>query len=90
MQTRVDILSPSVTLQHPATTQIIPQVMSRWAIEAHHPLLQPMVIAVYMLDVIRTDHPFTLAIVHDLMGYALLFAETGIHTRTIATQHSIR
>ncbi len=34
-----------------------------------------MVIPVHVLDVIRTDHPFALAIVHYLMGYALLFAE---------------
>ncbi|MOA64191.1 hypothetical protein D3C78_1901720 [compost metagenome] len=58
--------------------------------EALHPLFQPMVIPVHMLDVIRTDHPFALAIVHYLMSHSMHFAKTRIHTRTIATQHRIR
>jgi hypothetical protein len=90
MQTRFDIHAPPVTLQHPTPTQIVLQIVGRHAMETLHPLFQPMVIPVHVLDVIRTDHPFALAIVHYLMGYALLFAETGIHTRTIATQHCIR
>ena len=81
-QTRVDIHTSPVTLQHPAPTLVVLQVMRRHAMEPLHPLFQPMVI--------RTNHPFALAIVHYLMGYARLFAETGIHTRSIATQHCIR
>ena len=43
-----------------------------------------------MLDVIRTNHPFALTIVHHLMGHPMRLAETGIHARTIATQYRIR
>jgi hypothetical protein len=39
IQTRFDIHTLPVTLQHPAPTQIIPQVVRRHAMEALHPLL---------------------------------------------------
>ncbi len=90
MQTCFDIYAFSVTLQHPAPTQVVLQVVRRHAMEPLHPLFQPMVISVHMLDVIRTDYPFALTIAHHLMGYTLFLAETGIHTRPIATQHRIR
>ena len=48
-----------------------------------------MVIPVHVLDVIRTDHPFALAIALYLMGDALRLAKTGIHTRTIATRYTL-
>ena len=57
--------------------------------EPLHPLLQPTVISVYMLDVVRTNHTLALTIAHDLMGHSLRFAETGIHPGTVATQHRI-
>ncbi len=85
MQTCFDIHPPPVTLQHTAPTQVVLQVVRRHAMEPLHPLFQPMVISIYVLDVIRTDHPFALTITHYLMGYTLFFAETGIHTRSIAT-----
>ena len=69
MQTCFDIYAFSVTLQHPAPTQVVLQVVRRHAMEPLHPLFQPMVISVHMLDVIRTDHPFALTIAHHLMGY---------------------
>ena len=90
MQTRFDIHPPSVTFQHPAPTQVILQVVGRHAMEPLHPLFQPMVISVYMLDVIRTNHPFAPTIVHHLMSYPLRLAETGIYARTIATQYRVR
>ncbi len=37
--------------------------------EALHPLFQPMVIAVYMLNVECSYHPLTLTIAHHLMGH---------------------
>ena len=78
MQTCFDIYAFSITLQHPAPTQVVLQVVRRHAMEPLHPLFQPMVIPVYVLDVIRTDHPFALTIAHHLMGYTLFFAETGV------------
>ncbi len=77
MQTFFDIYAPPVTLQHPAPTQVILQVVRRHAMETLHPLFQPMVIPVHVLDAICTDHPFALAIVHYLMGYALCLAKTA-------------
>ena len=71
MQTCFDIYAFSVTLQHPAPTQVVLQVVRRHAMEPLHPLFQPMVISVHMLDVIRTDYPFALTIAHHLMGYTL-------------------
>lgn len=90
MQTRFNIYAFSVTFQHPTPTQVVLQVVRRHAMEPLHPLFQPMVISVHMLDVIRTDYPFALTIAHHLMGYTLFLAETGIHSRSIATQHRIR
>ena len=58
--------------------------------EAIHPLFQPTVIAVHMLNVIRAGHSLALTIAHYLMSHALHFTETGIHARAIATQHRIR
>ncbi|MNR49728.1 hypothetical protein D3C85_1691430 [compost metagenome] len=63
--------------------------MGRYPMEPIHPLFQPPVISVYMLDVVRANHALTLTIAHDLMGHSLRFAETGIHPGTIATQHRI-
>ena len=48
IQTRFDIHSPSVTLQHPAPTQVVLQVVLRHTMEAHHPLCQAMVIPVHV------------------------------------------
>ena len=89
MQTCFDIYAFSVTLQHPAPTQVVLQVVRRHAMEPLHPLLQPTVISVYMLDVVRANHTLALTIAHDLMGHSLRFAETGIHPGAIATQHRI-
>ncbi len=90
MQTIGYIPLPSIALQHPAPTQIIPQVMHRYPVEPAHPLFQPLVVPVYMLDVRRTHDPFPLSVVHHLMRYSLPPTETCIHPRAIATEHRIR
>ena len=82
---------PSIALQHPSPTQIIPQiVVGRYPpMEPLHPLFQPPVVPVHMLDVVGANHALALTITHDLMGHSLRFAETGIHPGAIATQHRI-
>ena len=90
MQTTWNIHFPSIALQHPPPTQIIPQIVRRYPVEPAHPLFQPLVVPVYMLDVIRTHDPFPLSVVHHLMCNSLPPTETCIHPRAIATEHRIR
>lgn len=89
MQATWDSHFSPIALQHPSPTQIIPQIVGRYPMEPLHPLFQPPVISVYMLDVVRANHALALTITHDLMGHSLRFAETGIHPGAIATQHRI-
>ena len=70
MQTTWNIHFPSIALQHPPPTQIIPQIVRRYPVESAHPLFQPLVVPVYMLDVIRTHDSFPLSVVHHLMRYS--------------------
>ena len=90
MQTTWNIHFPSIALQHPPPAQIIPQVVCRYPVEPAHPLLQALVIPVYMLDVIRAHDSFPLSVVHHLMRYAVLPTETGIHPRAITAENCIR
>ncbi|MNK69080.1 hypothetical protein D3C87_884600 [compost metagenome] len=89
MQATRDIHCLPITLQHPSPAQIIPQIARRHPMEPRHPLLQPPVISVHMLDVIRIHHPLSRPVMDHLMCHALLFAEAGIHRRPVAAQHRI-
>ncbi len=89
MQTHLGIYLPAVTFQHPAPAQIIPQVVGCDSMESFHPLLQPPVISVHMLDVVCPNDSLTSTVVHHLMCYAPRLAETGIHPCTITAEHCI-
>ena len=90
MQTMLDIDSFPITLQHPAPTQIIPQIVRCYPVEPPHPLFQPPVVPVYMLDVIRTHDSLPWSVVHHLMRYSLPSTETCLHPSAIAAEYRVR
>jgi len=58
--------------------------------ESLHPLFQPSVVPVHMLDVICAHDSFPYPVVHDLMRYPLSLAEAGIDPSAIAAEYRIR